>query len=56
LFSIKTRIGSATSAALKGFSSDSPKNSDEGPLDLTDRDRERGILRQSTGRLEPTRC
>jgi hypothetical protein len=26
----KTRIGSATSAALKGFSSDSPKNSDEG--------------------------
>jgi hypothetical protein len=27
--SIKTRIGSATSAGLKGFSSDSPKNSAE---------------------------
>ena len=26
---IKTRIGSATSAGLKGFSSDSPKNSAE---------------------------
>jgi len=29
LSSIKTRIGSATSAGLKGFSSDSPKNSTE---------------------------
>jgi hypothetical protein len=29
LSSIKTRIGSATSVGLKGFSSDSPKNSAE---------------------------